>query len=253
MILSVIIPAYNEQNYLPETIQMLKTAFNNLYLIDFKWEIIVCDNNSTDQTAKVAHQSGAKVVFEPENQISRARNTGAKSAVGKWLLFLDADTYPDQKLTSEILEIIHEDKIIGCGVTVSVKDGSLFNKLRMERLNPLFRILKLSGGAFLLCRKDAFEAINGFSQGLYAYEEFDFIIRLKKYGKSIKKDFKVLYKNPVITSGRKGNSNLKSIFKVIVSNTTAILLFLFYYIFPFKVIQKMGKKLLSFWYANNRS
>ena len=43
----------------------------------FSWEIIVCDNNSTDKTGEIAGKMGARIAFEPINQISRARNTGA--------------------------------------------------------------------------------------------------------------------------------------------------------------------------------
>ena len=59
---------------------------------DFKGEVLVVDNNSSDQTASVAKSQKVKVVFEPINQISRARNTGARSARGRFLVFLDADT-----------------------------------------------------------------------------------------------------------------------------------------------------------------
>ena len=54
--------------------------------LGFTSEIIVVDNNSTDNTANLA--AGAQVVFEPINQIGRARNAGAAVAVGDWLLFV---------------------------------------------------------------------------------------------------------------------------------------------------------------------
>ncbi|MEO1261040.1 MAG: glycosyltransferase [Bacteroidota bacterium] len=252
MDLSVIIPAYNEEDYLPKTIQKINDALANQRLSGWQWEIIVCDNNSSDNTSAIAEQLGAKVVFEPENQISKARNKGAAFSTGRWLLFVDADTYPTAELISEIFEIIAEDLLIGCGVTVLVKDGSLFNQLRMERLNPVFRILKLSGGAFLLCKREGFEAIKGFSERLYAYEEIDFIFRLRRYGNSIKKRFVVLHKNPVITSGRKGGANVKSILKTIFSNFFALILFLLHYILPIKTVHKIGKGLLGYWYSERK-
>ena len=248
MILSIIIPAYNEEKILPHTIAKLVDSIGKLELKESEWEIIVCDNNSSDRTSQIATQLNARVVFEPENQISKARNSGASNAKGEWLIFMDADTYPSKDLMKEVLEIIREDELIGCGVTVFVEGGSTFNKLRMERLNPLFRLLKISGGAFLLSKKSGFEKIKGFSNGLYAYEEFDFIFRLKRYGKSIRKGFEILYKNPVITSGRKGEINFSSITRMILSNFFAIFLFVVYYLLPKIVVQKMGKNLLKFWY-----
>lgn len=251
MILSIVIPAYNEEAYLPQTITKIVEAIGE-ELPKAEWEIIVCDNNSTDSTADVAKSLGAKVIFEPEQQISKARNTGASIATGTWLLFIDADTYPNPALMLAVFDVIREHTLIGCGATVAVEDGSLFNKLRMERLNPIFRGLHIAGGAFLLASKDGFDKIKGFSDGLYAYEEFDFIFRLKRYGRTLGKGFKVLHKHPVITSGRKGALNFSSLISMISSNFFAVILFLLYYLLPTKIVQKMGKNLLKFWYAQRQ-
>ena len=187
MILSVIIPAYNESDYLGITLNKLYEAVDGTSIKSSDWEIIVCDNNSTDRTQNIAKQFGAKVIFEPENQISKARNKGAEIATGEWLLFMDADTYPDLNLMKDVIRVTKENKLIGCGSTIRVIDGSRFNRLRLERLNPLYRLLNLSGGAFILCKKTGFTVINGFSEDLYAAEEIDFLIKLKKYGKSVGK------------------------------------------------------------------
>ena len=72
---SIIIPAYNEEEYLPRTFTSLKKAMNALN--GFNGEVVVTDNNSTDRTAAIAEESGARVVFEEHRQIARARNTGA--------------------------------------------------------------------------------------------------------------------------------------------------------------------------------
>ncbi len=73
---SVIIPAFNEQKWLPETLDALQNAMRGIVM---PGEIIVADNNSGDKTPEIAIQYGANVVFEPVNQISRARNTGARA------------------------------------------------------------------------------------------------------------------------------------------------------------------------------
>lgn len=87
---SIIIPAYNEEEYLPYT---LKSIIKSMKAISrLTGEIIVTDNNSTDSTAAIAKEYGARVVFEEHQQISRARNTGAKAALGKYLIFVDSDT-----------------------------------------------------------------------------------------------------------------------------------------------------------------
>jgi len=248
MQLSIVIPAYNEEEVLPRTLERIQAAVGAQRLPQSEWEIIVCDNNSDDRTAELASGLGARVVTEPHNQIARARNTGAAAASGKWLLFIDADTWPDEALMQDVLAIIGEDRLIGCGSTIKIEGGTLFNRLRMERINPVFRILNMSGGAFLLCRKDAFDAIGGFSENLYALEEVDLQFRLKKYGRSLHKGFKVLHAHPVATSGRKGEIRFSSILRMIVSNFMAIILFLLYFILPKKIIGKVGRKMLGYWY-----
>ena len=70
---SIIVPAYYEEAMLDETLQLLKDAMTT---IELEGEIIVTDNNSTDKTAEIAKNAGARLIFEAINQISRARNAG---------------------------------------------------------------------------------------------------------------------------------------------------------------------------------
>ena len=252
MLLSIVIPAFNEGEKLERTVECLEYALTSTNLVRDSWEIIVCDNNSTDRTAAIASSLGATVVYEPVNQISRARNTGATIAKGKWLLFLDADSFPSPQLMTDVLEVIGNRNIVGCGATVSVEDGTTFNRLRMERLNPLFRALRLSGGAFLLCRRDAFLRIGGFSTGLYALEDIEFVLRLKRYGRSIGNAFIVLHKHPVITSGRKGEYRLSSMLALVSSNIIALVLFALHFVLPRRWVGALGARLLQYWYRSPR-
>ena len=250
MLISVVIPAFNEAETLQHTLEQIHKAFDANQQPAFSWEIIVCDNHSTDTTAEIAKKAGAMVVPESDRQIAKARNTGASIATGDWLLFIDADTYPTEDLLKDVLALIRSSDYVGCGTTVEVVDGTMFNKLRMERLNPLFRVFKLTGGAFLLCRRHAFEAINGFSTALYAYEEIDFVIRLKKHGRKKNQRFAVLHQHPVITSGRKGEYTVKSLFRLFASNLAAVLLFVLHYILPANLVRRLGAKWLGYWYSS---
>ncbi|MEM7125544.1 MAG: glycosyltransferase [Chloroflexota bacterium] len=252
MFLSVIIPAFNEEMYLEQTLERIKSALDENERMDLSWELIVCDNNSGDKTSEIASAFGARVIFEPINQISRARNRGASIAKGEWLLFIDADSYPEPALIAEMIDRIRSRKIIGCGTTVRVKGGTLFNKLRMERVNPFFRLFGLSGGAFLLCQADAFRAIDGFSTDLYAYEEIDFIIRLKRHGRKVGKRFAVMHQHPVVTSGRKGDVGLRSLGLLYLSNFSAVVLLLLYYLVPASLVRWLGNRLLGYWYPRRR-
>src|SRR5574344_1951152 len=91
---SIIIPAFNEERLLENSLSRIKESLQVFTSQGHTYELIVCDNNSTDQTAEIARSQGAKVIFEPINQIARARNTGASIASGKYLIFIDSDSYP---------------------------------------------------------------------------------------------------------------------------------------------------------------
>ena len=91
MKLSVVVPAFNEERLLAGSLAAIRDALRAFEEAGWDTELIVCDNNSTDRTAEIARDAGAAVVFEPVNQIARARNAGAAHATGEWLLFVDAD------------------------------------------------------------------------------------------------------------------------------------------------------------------
>lgn len=84
--ISVVIPAYNEEEYLPACLQ----AFRKQVFTDF--EIIVVDNNSTDKTAEIAAAFGAKVVKESKQGMIPARERGFNEAAGEIIARTDADT-----------------------------------------------------------------------------------------------------------------------------------------------------------------
>src|SRR5688572_31376840 len=119
MKLSVVVPAFNEERLLPGSLAAICSAMHALTDAGWSTELILCDNNSTDRTAELARAAGATVVFEPHNQIARARNRGAAAARGDWLLFVDADSYPDAELFRDVMREIATG-CIGGGATVAV-------------------------------------------------------------------------------------------------------------------------------------
>ena len=248
MQLSIIIPAFNEAELIGTNLDRIRNAVRPLEDFGLEWEQVVCDNNSTDDTAAVALAKGARVVFEPVNQISRARNTGAKAASGEWLLFIDADTYPPPGLMKEVHHLMRSGEIVGCGSTVKAYDGSTWNKLRIERLNPSMRWFNWCGGAFILCRSEAFREIAGFSTGLFALEEIDFVRRLKRYGRGRGLKFTVLHRYPVMTSARKGNGGPRGFAVLFLSTTVSVLLLLLYFLLGVKG----SRKWLGFWYEQRK-
>ena len=115
MLISIAIPAFNEAKYLPETITTAKRASRAFAVAGWQSEIVVCDNNSTDATAEVAKAHGARVVFEPFNQIAASRNAAGRAAEGDWLVFVDADTRVSPELFREMMRAFAAGDCIGGG------------------------------------------------------------------------------------------------------------------------------------------
>lgn len=251
MQLSIIIPAFNEEKYIAHTIDRVKAAVKEAFEVGYAWELILCDNNSTDATVKIATDAGAKVVHEPVHQISKVRNRGASIAKGKFLLFIDADSYPSTRLIAELKEKMDLANCLGCGTNIEVVDGSMWNKLRMERLNPLMKGFNYAWGAFVLCHKEIFREIGGFSEDLFALEEIDFVRRLKKCGRKYGLKFHQL-KTPVYTSGRKDELSLRSIFTLFISNSLAVLFLIQHSFLPKKWRIKGNSRFFGFWYKQGR-
>jgi glycosyltransferase involved in cell wall biosynthesis len=118
--ISIIVPAYNEEKLIERSLQSIRSAATAFSQVGWEHEIIVCDNNSSDRTGELAKAQGAHVVFEPFNQISRARNAGAAAANGQWLVFVDGDSFPSAELFAEVVVQIQSGRCIGGGTTVEL-------------------------------------------------------------------------------------------------------------------------------------
>lgn len=198
---SVIVPAYNEAEILPSTLASLYDAIHNA---PWKGELIVVDNNSTDATADVARTAGAKVVFEAYNQISRARNAGAAVAQGDWLVFVDADTRIDPGLLFDALSHLESGKVAGGGSEVNFPGSAPWSARALNKFwNYVSRTMKLAAGCFIFCRKDAFDAVGGFSERVYASEEVWLSRALARWGKARGMTMCILRKGGLETSDRK--------------------------------------------------
>ncbi len=199
---SIVVPAYNEESLLPTTLDRLRAAME---AVPARGELVVCDNNSTDGTAQIARAAGARVVSEPLNQISRARNTGARAAQGRFLIFVDADTHVAPELLREALERLASGTACGGGSTIAM-DGtpSTLEARVIARWNRLSRRMRLAAGSFVFVLREAFEAVGGFSEKVYASEEIWLSRAVKRWGRPRGLDFVILDGHPVVTSGRKG-------------------------------------------------
>lgn len=178
MKVSVIVPAFNEEKLIVESLRSIKQAMTAF--AGAETELIVCNNNSTDRTAELAANEGAEVVFEPINQISRARNAGAAAATGDWLVFVDADSFPSRELFADAFTQMRSGLYVAGGAVVQLDHAPVSARFVANVWNCVSRALKWCAGSFIFCETTAFRAVNGFSLQLYASEEIDLSNKLKK-------------------------------------------------------------------------
>jgi glycosyltransferase involved in cell wall biosynthesis len=190
--LSFIVPAYNEELELPETLRAIRNA-----AAGHPFEIIVVDDSSTDRTAKIAQEHGACAVPIQCRHIAAARNAGARVANGEVLLFVDADT----RIAAD-----HVRGAVGALQNGASGGGA---RLRFDQAVPfwahvcfkmfcaIYFTANLGAGAFLFTSRKNFLAAGGFDEQFFAAEETYLSVALKKFG-----PFKIL-RTPVTTSARK--------------------------------------------------
>ncbi|WP_019264310.1 MJ1255/VC2487 family glycosyltransferase [Methanobrevibacter smithii] len=195
MILSIIIPTYNEEEYLPVLLESIKQQ-------DFSdYEIIVADADSKDNTVKIAEEYGCIVV---EGGIPAVgRNNGAKVAKGDYLLFLDSDL----KLTEDYLaKVIYEFKMERLGIAIT-QMKPLSKKTEDKLLHDLANLFMISvekikphgAGCYgIIAKRELHERCGGFNEELTFGEDTEYIERLAK-----KERFKVLRNAKIGVSTRR--------------------------------------------------
>lgn len=163
-LVTVIIPAYNEEKYIQKCLDSLK----NQTLENF--EIIVVDDGSTDSTKQIASKLGVKVTSLTHGGPGRAKNYGARIASGKILVFLDADMFVEKSYLKKIIKPIIERK---CIATYTTTEFVLNTKNMWSRCWNINLELPISqriskkdttiGQAFRAILRDRFIEIGGFN------------------------------------------------------------------------------------------
>ncbi len=203
MKISIIVPAFNEEALLGASLVQIKSATAAFTKIGWEAELIVCDNNSTDRTAEIARAAGAAVVFEPVNQIARARNCGAAAATGDWLVFVDADSHPNAELFADVAGQIESGRCLAGGVTIRMDERHFLGDFFTGAWNRSSRMFKLLAGSFIFCDAAVFRKVGGFSNEMFAGEELDFSKRLKRFARGQGRGIVILCRHPLVTSARK--------------------------------------------------
>ncbi len=192
MKLSFVIPAWNEEELIGNTIESIHGAAKGL-----EYEIIVANDASDDRTAEIAETMDAIVAHCNNRQIGLTRNDGAAAAKGEWLVFVDADTLVTSAIVRETIEAFKNGAVSGTSFPTFEEDIPLLARIVTQVLRISFRVLRLAAGAYMFCTKEAFDAVGGFDKKFFAGEEVHLSASLHKHG-----PFKTI-NSQVVTSGRK--------------------------------------------------
>ena len=203
MKLSIVVPAFNEEKEIAACLASIQNAWAAVSHEHLLCEVIVVDNNSTDKTSDLARVAGAKVVFEPINQISRARNLGAAAATGDWILFIDADSRLAALTLNDLLMSISLGDCAGGGCVIALEPVPWWAQGLVCLWNMISRSMHWAAGSFIFCHTVAFREIGGFSEELYAAEEVGMSRRLKVWATARKMKVVILNACPHTSSGRK--------------------------------------------------
>jgi len=196
--LSIIIPAHNEERELPVTLSALRTA---LEVCRIQHEVIVVDDSSTDRTAEIARTAGARVERVEVRQIASARNAGASVARGEWLCFVDADTQVSAATLRSALAALEAGAVGGGAEVRWAPPVPMHGRVYLWVFNLIWRRLGHAAGCFLFCRRPDFEAVGGFDEAYFASEEIWLSKSLRQRG-----TFAII-REPVRTSARKVRMN----------------------------------------------
>ncbi len=219
MTISVVIPAYNEERYLPKTLESFK------HLDRIPDEVIVVDGASTDKTPAVARTHGAKVIIVKHSTIGYARQKGLLFSKGDIVAFTDADTIVPRDWLSKIEETLSEPRVVGVFGTFRVPDGwwpyRAFINYFQPWLNQIwywFGVPMAPGQNSAFLRKKAIEA-GGYPEEFKIAEDIEMMRRLMRIGKvKLRQDL------IVISSGRRGNEGPQMFSRIFKA-------FIYYFIF----------------------
>jgi peptidoglycan/xylan/chitin deacetylase (PgdA/CDA1 family)/GT2 family glycosyltransferase len=187
---SVVIPAHNEANFL---LSCLESIENQDYAGEY--EVIVVDNASTDNTAQIARDWGATVVYEGKRSPACARQKGAEVATGKIIAFIDADTQaPAHWLSAIVWHFLCEPETVVISGPYAYCDAGKIARIASYGnfisiiIDQLFRKAFNKGSAVWGCnfavRRSALLEVGGFDTSIRFYgEEYELSLRLRKAGK----------------------------------------------------------------------
>jgi len=192
-VISVVVPAYNEAAQIAEVVASIRRPAE---AVAPAHEIIVVDDDSADGTGEIARDAGADVLRVGKRHIAAVRNAGARAATGDVLVFVDGDTFLNERTLAAALRALDEGAV-GGGALCRFDRAPISARAAILVCAHGLRMFGLCGGCFMFTRREAFEQIGGFDEALYASEEIALARALRARGRF------VVVREPIVTSGRK--------------------------------------------------
>ena len=179
---SLIVPAYNEEAYLPALLDSVDTARARYAGGPDAIEVVVADNASTDATADLARARGCRVVSENRRIIAAVRNAGARSAHGQVLVFVDADNIMHPDTFNAIDKSLATGKVVAGATGVKMQRMSPGIAVTYALMVPLVWLTRMDTGV-VFCRREDFEAIGGYNEDLLFAEDVQLLWDLMRLGR----------------------------------------------------------------------
>jgi len=179
--LSLIVPAHNEEGFLPRLLDSVDRARAASPAIGA--EVIVADNASTDRTAEIARARGCLVAPVEKRVIAAARNGGAELAGGEILAFTDADgtIHPD---TFAAIDAAERSGVAVAGATgVTMERWSAGIALTYALALPTVWLTRMDTGV-VFCRREDFDAVGGYDESRPFGEDVHFLWKLRRRGRA---------------------------------------------------------------------
>jgi glycosyltransferase involved in cell wall biosynthesis len=172
MLISVIIPMFNEAQHIGRTLEGLKRAAS---LYTGQTELIVVDNGSDDASVSIAQQLGAQVMVHPGIRVGALRNRGAAAAQGEIVAFVDADIEVAENWFAVVEETFRDPTISGVGmVHLTPPQAPWFARVWADRLmgkRANACDIDALDTSNLAVRKALFESLGGFNENLGSGED----------------------------------------------------------------------------------
>lgn len=197
--ISLVIPAYNEERYLPRLLDSVDAARSRF---SGDVEVIVADNVSTDATARCALERGCRVVTVTTRNIGAVRNGGAREATGEVIAFVDADTriHPDTFVAVD--EAMRDPRIVGGSTGATLERWSVGLTLTYAMLLPMVWLTGFDTGVVFSRRSD-FETLGGYDESWKVAEDVMWLVKLRRHGRSRLQRLVRLRHAKVVASTRK--------------------------------------------------